>query len=102
MIELNKSKSAKDKEARLQQKLAKIQADLARAQKAAKDAERRDETRRKIVLGGALLRGIEKGKIPPAVGRGVLTFVVERDRKLFENFEFKVTESATTPDAQRE
>lgn len=102
MLNLKKTDDKKDRVTRLLQQKAKVESDLARARKAEKDAQRRDETRRKIVLGGALMRGIEEGKIPPAVGRAVIAFMAERDKPLFENFGFKTTELGTRPDDQRE
>lgn len=78
-------KKASEKEARLKQQLAKIESDLKRAQKRLKDAARREDTRKKIVLGGALMAAVEKGTIPVNGIRDlVANFVADRDRKLFD------------------
>lgn len=84
-------KKAKARETRLLQQKAKLESDLARAQKRLKDAARRADTRRKIVLGGALLAAVEKGSIPQdAISNLVADFVAERDRPLFEGGPFAV------------
>ncbi|MBU1316219.1 MAG: hypothetical protein KJ947_10390 [Alphaproteobacteria bacterium] len=94
MLELKKRDAVSEKEKRLLQRKAKLESDLARLQKAARDAARRDDTRRKIVIGAALLKGVSEGKISEDVAtRLVATFATERDRRLFDEFIFKPTES---------
>lgn len=94
MLELRKTNSVSEKEKRLLQRKAKLESDLARLQKAARDAARRDDTRRKIVIGAAFLKAIQEGKIQEDMGqRLVATFATDRDRKLFDGFVFKPHES---------
>lgn len=79
----------REREKRLLQQKAKVESDLARAQKKLKDAARREDTRRKIVLGGALLAAVEKGMISTDAARSLVkNFVIDRDRKLFEGGPF--------------
>jgi len=95
MLELRKTNSVSEKEKRLLQRKAKLESDLARLQKAARDAARRNDTRRKIVIGAAFLKAIQEGKIQEDMGpRLVATFATERDKRLFEGFVFKPTESS--------
>lgn len=102
MLNLKNTDSVRDREKQLLQRKAKLESDLARVRKAAKDADRRDDTRRKIIIGAALLRAIEEGKIPPTVGKLLQTLMTDRDRKLFDDFVFKMPETAAALDAQRE
>lgn len=91
MLDLDK---AADKERRLLQQKAKIESNLARLQKAQRDAARRDDTRRKIVLGGVILAAIQKGGIPEDAARKLIAkFASDRDKKVFQNFEFIVPET---------
>ncbi|WP_252910440.1 hypothetical protein [Aliihoeflea aestuarii] len=84
----------REREKRLLQQKAKVESDLARAQKKLKDAARREDTRRKIVLGGALLAAIDRGTISTDAARSLVTnFVAARDRKLFEGGPFAVAET---------
>lgn len=101
MLELKKRNEIREK--RLLQKKAKLESDLARLQKAARDAARRDDTRRKIVIGAAFLKAIQEGKIQEDMGpRLVATFATERDKILFEGFVFKPTESGEVDSLQQE
>jgi len=103
MLELRKANGISEKEKRLLQKKAKLEIDLARLQKAARDAARRDDTRRKIVIGAALLKGIEEGKISEDIGKRLVgTFATDRDRKLFDGFVFKPSESGEVDSLQQE
>lgn len=82
MVELSK---IREQEQRLSQKLKAAESELKRKQRQLADALRRDDTRRKIVLGGALLKAMDSGAIPQEVGRKLVgRFVADRDQKLFE------------------
>lgn len=82
MIQLSK---IRERERGLLQRKAKLESDLARLRDQEKKAARKDDTRRKIVLGGALLKAMESGTISGDVGRKLVArFVAERDLKLFE------------------
>lgn len=82
MIQLSK---IREREKGLLQRKAKLESDLARLRDQEKKAARKDDTRRKIVLGGALLAAMESGVISHEVGRKLVSrHVAERDLKLFE------------------
>lgn len=103
MLELQKKRAVAEKELKLLQRKAKVEADLARLQKMARDASRRDDTRRKIVIGAAFLKAIQEGKISEEMGpRLVDTFATDRDRKLFDDFVFKVSESLEVDSPRQE
>lgn len=103
MLELRKSSSVSEKEKRLLQRKAKLESDLARLQKTAKDAGRRDDTRRKIVIGAAFLKAIQEGKISEDMGpRLVASFATDRDKKLFDGFIFKLPESSEVAPVEQE
>lgn len=82
MVNLSK---IREQERGLLQRKAKLESDLARLRKKEKDAARRDDTRRKIVLGGALLKAVDEGVLSSEIGRKLVgRFVAERDQKLFD------------------
>lgn len=82
MIDISK---IREKERGLLQRKAKLESDLARLRAQEKSAARRDDTRRKIVLGGALLAAMDSGAVPTETGRKLVSrFVADRDRKLFD------------------
>lgn len=82
MLDLGK---LREKERGLLQRKAKLESDLARLRAKEKQAARRDDTRRKIVLGGALLAAMDSGAMPSEIGRKLVArFVADRDRKLFD------------------
>lgn len=92
MLDLEK---IREREKRLLQQKAKLEGDLARAQKKLRDAARREDTRKKIVLGGALLAAVEKGTISVDATRSLVkNFVIDRDKKLFDGGPFAVTETS--------
>jgi len=75
----------REREQVLLQRKAKAESELARLHKKQKEAARRDDTRRKIVLGGALLKAMDEGVLSSEIGRKLVArFVSERDQKLFE------------------
>ena len=75
----------REREKGLLQRKAKLESDLARLRAREKQAARKDDTRRKIVLGGALLAAMDSGAIAQEVGRKlVVRFVADRDQKLFD------------------
>jgi hypothetical protein len=100
MLDLKKLKA---KEHGLLQRKAKLESDLARLRAREKDAARRDDTRRKIVLGGVLLAAVEAGDVPDHfVASIVRNHVAERDEKLFVGTPFAVVRdgaNAAPPDA---
>ncbi|MBZ9705344.1 hypothetical protein LB543_01195 [Mesorhizobium sp. ESP7-2] len=82
MLDLSK---IRERERGLLQRKAKLESDIARLQTQKKNAARKDDTRRKIVLGGALLAAIDAGAIPNEIGRKLVgKFVAERDKKMFD------------------
>lgn len=100
MLDLGK---IRERERGLLQRKAKLESDLARLKAQEKKAARKDETRRKIVLGGALLAAIDAGAIPTEIGRKLVgKFVATRDRKMFEGSSLAVMASvpeSMVPDA---
>lgn len=88
MLDLGK---LKERERGLLQKKAKLESDLARLQTQRKDAARRDDTRRKIVLGGVVLAAVEAGDVETDFfGRLIRDHAAEKDKKLFEGTAFAV------------
>jgi len=74
----------------LLQKKAKIENDIARAKRAAKDAARRADSRRKIILGGVLIAAVREGAFSGNAVRGLVSkFASDRDKAAFEDFEFE-------------
>ncbi|WP_199194731.1 hypothetical protein [Phyllobacterium phragmitis] len=100
MLDLGKLRA---RERGLLQRKAKLESDLAKLRAREKNAARRDDTRRKIVLGGALLAAMESGAAPSGIGRMLVArFVTDRDKKLFEGSPLAVTGASTEsvpPDA---
>lgn len=82
----------REREKGLLQRKAKLESDLARLRAQERNAARRDDTRRKIVLGGALLAAMDSGAVPTETGRRLVgKFVAERDQKLFDGSPLAVT-----------
>lgn len=78
-----------EKLTKLLQQKAKIEAELARAKNAHKSEARKLDSRRKIILGAALLKGISTNAVRSEVARSLIEkFASDRDKKLFESFEF--------------
>lgn len=81
MVQLSK---IREREQVLLQRKAKAESELARLRTKEKQAARKDDTRRKIVLGGALLAAMDSGVISHEVGRKLVSrHVADRDQKLF-------------------
>ncbi|WP_143748935.1 hypothetical protein [Mesorhizobium sophorae] len=82
MLDLSK---IREREKGLLQRKAKLESDLVRLKAQEKKAARKDDTRRKIVIGGALFAAIDAGVIPNEIGRKLVgKFVAERDKKMFD------------------
>ena len=80
----------------LAQRRANLESRLARADIALREAKRRDDARRKIVLGGALLAALRAGDIPTATGRALVArYVSERDQALFAGTALAVSDGAS-------
>lgn len=91
MLDLGK---LRERERGLLQKKARVESDLARLRTREKEAARKDDTRRKIVLGGVVLAAVEAGDLETDYfGRLIRRHVAERDKKLFEGSPFAVTEN---------
>ncbi|WP_427023286.1 hypothetical protein ACP4J4_11930 [Aureimonas ureilytica] len=69
--------------AKLAQRRAALESRLAHATAALRDAQRADDTRRKIVLGGTALAAIRDGVLPAWVLPTLVVRMSERDRLLF-------------------
>lgn len=68
---------------------AKLESELARAQKSQKAEARKLDSRRKIILGAALQKAANEGRIKEDFVRGLLaTYASERDQKVFSEFDF--------------
>lgn len=91
---------------KLMQKKAKIESDLARLEKAEKAAARKLDSRRKIVLGSAVLKAVQTGRLTGEWAHQLVnTFASERDKSIFTDFEFPIAENRETDSvvsAQRE
>ncbi|MCT8989644.1 hypothetical protein NYR54_04950 [Chelativorans sp. SCAU2101] len=100
MLDLGKLRA---RERSLLQRKAKLETDLARLRAREKAAARKDDTRRKIVLGAVVLAAVEAGDVPAdSVRRLVRKHAAERDKKLFVGTPFAVADGATEsapPDA---
>lgn len=97
MLDLGK---LRERERGLLQKKAKVESDLARLRTREKEAARRDDTRRKIVLGGVVLAAVEAGDLETDYfGRLIRRHVAERDKKLFDGGPFEVEENANPRDS---
>lgn len=84
----------RERERELLQRKAKLESDLARLRTREKEAARRDDTRRKIVLGGALLAAVAEGEVSADFVRHLVEVrVPERDRKLFAGMPFAAPEA---------
>ncbi len=84
----------RERERGLLQRKAKLEADLNRLRAREKEAARRDDTRRKIVLGGCLLAAIDAGDVRADFVAGLVRqHVAERDKKLFTGTAFAVPEA---------
>ncbi len=78
-------------ELKLKQKIAKLQADLARKEAKKKFAVRQLDSRRKIILGGVLIAAVRAGGIPEnAVRKLIIGFASDRDKAAFDDFVFDV------------
>lgn len=86
----------------LAQRRADAEQRLARAETALREARRRDDSRRKIVLGGAVLAAVRAGDIRPEEARALVArYVSERDHPLFISTALEVravTEESVTPE----
>lgn len=97
--DLGKREIVTDKEkserlAKLFQRKAKIEADIARTEKADRERERREDRDRKISLGGILIAAIRKGGISESSVRALIDrYASEKDKGRFENFTFEKPET---------
>jgi len=67
------------------QKLAKLQSDIKRLENADKSAARKLDSRRKIVLGGCLIKAERESRITENwIQNLVLSFASERDKAIFD------------------
>lgn len=68
---------------KLAQKRAALESRLAHATAALRDAQRKDDTRKKIVAGGALLSAVRDGVLPGHVLSVLVARMQPRDAELF-------------------
>jgi len=91
---------------KLMQKKAKIESDLARLEKAEKTAARKLDSRRKIVLGAAVMKAISQGRLTAEWAHQLVNaFASERDKSIFADFTFPTAENGNVDgvvSAQRE
>ncbi len=67
------------------QKLAKLQADIKRLENADKISARKLDSRRKIVIGGCVIKAVSDGKLNQSwIENLVLSFASERDKAIFD------------------
>lgn len=67
----------------LAQKRAALESRLAHTTAALRDAQRRDDTRRKVVAGGALLAAVRDGVLPAHILDSLVARMQPRDAVLF-------------------
>lgn len=67
---------------KLEQRRASLEGKLASANEALKAAQRRDDTRRKVVVGAALLAAVQSGRLDAKVVAFLASRMPERDRAL--------------------
>lgn len=80
---------------KLMQRKAKIESELSRLERAEKASSRKLDSRRKIVLGSALLKAISEGRIQENFARNLIaSFAAERDKAIFTDFVFPTPEVA--------
>lgn len=73
---------------------ARLESELARAQKSQKAEARKLDSRRKIIVGAALQKAVTEGRIKEDFLRGLLaTYASERDQKVFSEFDFSNREN---------
>lgn len=80
---------------RLAQRRAALESKLAHTTAVLRDATRRDDTRRKVVAGAALLVAVREGVVPAGVLAVLVGRMSERDAALF-------AETATGPGGRSE
>lgn len=86
---INLTNTKNEKLTKLLQQKARIEAELARAKNAHKTEARKLDSRRKIILGAALLKGISTNAVRSEVARSLIEkFASDRDKKLFESFDY--------------
>jgi hypothetical protein len=79
----------------LQQRKTNLEQRLSAAETALRSAQRADDSRRKIVLGGAILAGLRAGEIDGSLIRRILAaHVADRDRRLFDNSPLSINEES--------
>ncbi|ANG95794.1 hypothetical protein A8A54_04410 [Brucella pseudogrignonensis] len=90
-----KSPSREKLETKLQ-KLAKLQSEIKRLENADKVSARKLDSRRKIVIGGCVIKAVSEGKLNSSwIENLVLSFASERDKAIFD---FAKTESENGSD----
>lgn len=86
-------KKRNEKLERLMQRKNKIESELARLERTQKAESRKLDSRRKIVLGSALLKAISEGRIQGEFARNLIEkFASERDKVIFVDFEYPTVE----------
>jgi hypothetical protein len=74
----------------LMQRKAKLEGEIARAKRAEKIAERKADSRRKIILGSVVLAAMREGALSENGIRGLINrFAADRDKPVFENWNFE-------------
>lgn len=86
-------KKRHEKLEKLMQRKNKIESELARLERTQKAESRKLDSRRKIVLGSALLKAMTEGKIQGDFARNLIErFASDRDKNIFVDFEFPSAE----------
>ncbi|WP_026789810.1 hypothetical protein [Pleomorphomonas oryzae] len=77
----------------LKQRKADLESRLAQTESALKSARRADDSRRKIVLGGAILAALKASEIDGSAVRKILAaHVADRDKRLFDGSPLAIRE----------
>lgn len=94
VLDLEKVKA---RERRLLQRKAKLESDLARLQKRAREAERRADSRRKIVLGSVVLKAVREGTLSEFSVREIIdSYASERDKAALADLDFGMSGEAVS------
>jgi hypothetical protein len=81
----------------LMQRKAKLEGEIARARKAERAAERKADSRRKIILGSVVLAAMRQGALSEKGIRGLINrFAADRDKPVFENWNFETPTTVST------
>lgn len=93
-LDLQKTREREEKKL---QEIARLQDEVSQLQKKIREAERRADSRRKIILGGVTLKAVQKGLLSTyAVREMIEQLASEKDKETLREFDFGVPETAVS------